>query len=122
MYFLHYCTVLMVFYRFFEQPHSSVLNWSTREGKELAFMSIMQLTQTIHILPTSQSRQDKYSAQPTLPGLEPEQDMAPMITNRQIAEALSSVAELLEFQDRKSTRLNSYRNAARGVLGLNEPA
>src|SRR5260370_18006081 len=85
-------------------------------------MSIMQLTQTIHILPTSQSRQDKYSTQPTLPGLEPEQDMPPMITNRQFAGALSSVAELLEFQNGNQYRIQAYRNAARGVLELNEPA
>ena len=85
-------------------------------------MSIMQLTQTIHILPTSQSRQDKYPTQPMLPGLETEQDTPPMITNRQIAEALSSVAELLEFQNGNPYRIQAYRNAARGVLELNEPA
>jgi len=45
-----------------------------------------------------------------------------MITNRQIAEALSSIAELLEFQNANPYRIQAYRNAARGVLELNEPA
>jgi len=45
-----------------------------------------------------------------------------MVTNRQIAEALSSIAELLEFQNGNPYRIQAYRNAARGVLELKEPA
>ncbi len=85
-------------------------------------MSIMQLTQTIHILPPTQSRLGKNPTQPALPGLEPEHTTPPLVTNRQIAEALSSIAELLEFQSGNPYRIQAYRNAARGVLELNEPA
>jgi len=85
-------------------------------------MSIMQLTQTIHILPPTYNTTGKHPAQPVLPGLEPEQAAPPMVTNRQIAEALSSIAELLEFQNGNPYRIQAYRNAARGVLELKEPA
>lgn len=85
-------------------------------------MSIMQLTQTIQILPLIQSKQGKNLTQPALPGLEPEQTALPMVTNRQIAEALSSIASLLESQNSNPYRIQAYRNAARGILELNEPA
>ena len=83
-------------------------------------MSIMQLTQTIHILPSVQSLQSKRTMQPMLPGLEPEQDTRPMVTNRQIAEVLSGIASMLEFQNSNPYRIQAYRNAARGVLDLAE--
>jgi len=85
-------------------------------------MSIMQLTQTIHILPPTYSKLGKYPTQPALPGLEPEQTVPPMVTNRQIAEVLSSIANLLESQYSNPYRIQAYRNAARGVLELQEPA
>ncbi len=85
-------------------------------------MSIMQLTQTVQILPPTFNKPGKYPTQPELPGLEPEQIEAPKITNRQIAEALSSIAELLESQNSNPYRIQAYRNAARGVLELKEPA
>jgi len=85
-------------------------------------MSIMQLTQTIHIMPPTYSKFGKYPRQPALPGLEPEQATAPMVTNRQIAEVLSSIANLLESQNSNPYRIQGYRNAARGVLELEEPA
>ncbi len=85
-------------------------------------MSIMQLTQTIHILPPTYIKQGKYPSQPSLPGLEPEQTAPPIVTNRQIAEALSSIGELVEAQNGNPYRIQAYRNAARGVLELNEPA
>lgn len=85
-------------------------------------MSIMQLTQTIHILPPTYSKLGKYPTQPALPGLEPEQTAPPMVTNRQIAEVLSSIANLLESQYSNPYRIQAYRNAARGVLELQEPA
>ena len=85
-------------------------------------MSIMQLTQTIHILPPTFYQSSKSPAQqPTLPGLEPEQTIPPVVTNRQIAEVLSSIANLLEFQNSNPYRIQAYRNAARGVLELPEP-
>jgi DNA polymerase/3'-5' exonuclease PolX len=85
-------------------------------------MSIMQLTQTIQILPPTFIKPGKYANQPALPGLEPEQTAPPTVTNRQIAEALSSIAELLEFQNGNPYRIQAYRNAARGVLELQESA
>ncbi len=85
-------------------------------------MSIMQLTQTVHILPPQQHSNRKQPMQPALPGLEPEPDMLPKVTNRQIAEVLSGVANLLEFQNSNPYRIQAYRNAARGVLELQEPA
>ncbi len=57
-----------------------------------------------------------------MPGLEPEEATPPIVTNRQIAEALSSIAALLESQNANPYRVQAYRNAARGVLELHEPA
>ncbi|MGA7414552.1 MAG: helix-hairpin-helix domain-containing protein, partial [Bryobacteraceae bacterium] len=85
-------------------------------------MSIMQLTQTIQLLPTASIGMGKYPNQPALPGLEPEENTPPMITNRQIAEALSSIAALLESQNANPYRIQAYRNAARGILELHESA
>jgi len=85
-------------------------------------MSIMQLTQTIHILPTAPDTRHKYVEQPMLPGLEPEELTSPLVTNRQIAEVLSGIADLLEFQNSNPYRIQAYRNAARGMLDLTEAA
>jgi len=85
-------------------------------------MSIMQLTQTIQILPTRQSRGGKRPTQPALPGMEWEPEARPKVTNRQIAEVLSGIADLLESQKGNPYRIQAYRNAARGVLDLPEPA
>lgn len=85
-------------------------------------MSIMQLTQTIQIMPLVYGKAGKQPVQPMLPGLEAEQTTRPMVTNRQIAEVLSSIAGLLEFQNSNPYRIQAYRNAARGVLELQEPA
>ena len=85
-------------------------------------MSIMQLTQTIQILPSAIINGENYPSQPALPGLEPEETTPPIITNRQIAEALSSIAALLENQNANPYRIQAYRNAARGILELHEPA
>ena len=85
-------------------------------------MSIMQLTQTIHILPPALRRPGKDLTQPTLPGMELEQATPPVVTNRQIAEVLSSIASMLEMQNGNPYRIQAYRNAARGVLDLQEPA
>jgi DNA polymerase/3'-5' exonuclease PolX len=84
-------------------------------------MSIMQLTQSIHIVPSAQSRPARRPAQPTLPGMEIAEEPL-QVTNRQIAEVLSGIADLLEFQKGNTYRIQAYRNAARGVLNLSEPA
>ena len=57
-----------------------------------------------------------------LPGMEPEETGPTIVTNRQIAEVLASIADLLEFQNANPYRIQAYRNAARGVLELPEPA
>lgn len=85
-------------------------------------MSIMQITQTVHILPTARLRPGKRIVQPTLPGLELEEEATPRITNRQIAEVLSGIADLVASQNGNPYRIQAYRNAARGVLDLQEPA
>ncbi len=85
-------------------------------------MSIMQLTQTIHILPFVPRASSNRPVQSVLPGLEPELDTPPMVTNRQIAEVLSGIANMLEFQNSNPYRIQAYRNAARGLLDLVEPA
>src|SRR5712691_12164676 len=85
-------------------------------------MSIMQLTQTIHILPPAPMKRGKQPSQAALPGMELEEGTQLVVTNRQIAEVLSSIANLLEFQNSNPYRIQAYRNAARGVLDLQEPA
>lgn len=85
-------------------------------------MSIMQLTQTIQIRPAYSGKPEKSPFQSMLPGMEIEESEAPMVTNRQIAEALSSIASFLETQNSNPYRIQAYRNAARGVLDLPEPA
>jgi DNA polymerase/3'-5' exonuclease PolX len=85
-------------------------------------MSIMQLTQTMQIMPSPGNRFHKPTIQPTLPGMEPEETFVPQITNRQIAEVLASIADLIESQLGNPYRVQAYRNAARGVLELQEQA
>jgi DNA polymerase (family 10) len=89
-------------------------------------MNIMQLTQTIHLLPPVSAkpvRATKTPAQqPVLPGLELEEPEKPPVTNRQIAEVLANIASILELQTANPYRIQAYRNAARGVLALEEPA
>ena len=85
-------------------------------------MSIIQLTQTIHIVPPAQLRRGKKTLQPTLPGMEVLEHTPPKVTNRQIAEVFSSVADMIEAQNGNPYRIQAYRNAARGVLDLPEPA
>jgi len=85
-------------------------------------MPIMQLTQTIHLVPPASAKPAKKGMQPTLPGLEPEPVEKPEVTNRLIAEVLSNIATILELQNGNPYRIQAYRNAARGVLDLEEPA
>ena len=85
-------------------------------------MSMIQLTQSIHIMPSGFSRSGKPPVQPALPGLEAEEPLRPIVTNSQIAEVLSGIAGLLEFQHSNPYRIQAYRNAAHGVLELEEPA
>lgn len=85
-------------------------------------MNVLQLTQTIHLLPTAQFGYKKSVDQMTLPGMEPEQEIKTVITNRQVAEALSAVADLVESQNGNPYRVRAYRNAARGILDLPEQA
>jgi DNA polymerase/3'-5' exonuclease PolX len=85
-------------------------------------MSMIELTQSIHIMPSGFSRYGKHPIQPALPGLETEEALRPIVTNSQVAEVLSGIAGLLEFQNSNPYRVQAYRNAARGVLELEEPA
>jgi DNA polymerase/3'-5' exonuclease PolX len=85
-------------------------------------MSMIQLTQSVHIIPAGFMRSGKSAMQPTLPGLETAEDSRPIVTNSQIAEVLSGIAGLLEFQNSNPYRIQAYRNAARGVLELEHPS
>jgi len=85
-------------------------------------MSIMQLTQTVHIIPPAQLKYNKRPMQPALPGMEPEPSIAPKISNRQIAEVLAGIADMLEAQRGNQYRIQAYRNGARGLLDLQESA
>ncbi len=85
-------------------------------------MSIMQITQTIHIMPPILVQRNKHVSQPTLPGMEAEPDAQLRITNRQIAEVLSEIADMLATQNANPYRIQAYRNAARGILDLPEAA
>jgi DNA polymerase/3'-5' exonuclease PolX len=85
-------------------------------------MSMIQLTQSIHIMPAGFSRFSKQSMQPALPGLETGEASMPIVTNNQIAEVLTGIAALLESQYSNPYRIQAYRNAARGVLELQEEA
>jgi DNA polymerase (family 10) len=85
----------------------------------------MQLTQTIHLvppMPVKTRKTAKAHMQPALPGLELQPAEKPAVTNRQIAEVLSNISELLEIQNSNPYRIQAYRNAARGILDLEEPA
>jgi DNA polymerase/3'-5' exonuclease PolX len=85
-------------------------------------MNIIQLTQTIQIVPSAQLRHSKKALQPMLPGMEVFDNTPPKVTNHQIAEVFSSIADMLEVQNGNPYRIQAYRNAARGVLDLPEPA
>lgn len=85
-------------------------------------MSIMQITQTVQIMPPIQVKHRKRTTQPMLPGLELEPETPPKITNRQIAEVLASIADMIAAQNGNPYRVQAYRNAARGILDLQEPA
>ncbi len=94
-------------------------------------MDIMQLTQTIHLFPPVGAKMSRATrgargatavTQPILPGLEPEPSEPPAVTNRQIAEVLANIADILDLQNANPYRTQAYRNAARGVLALEEPA
>lgn len=85
----------------------------------------MQLTQTIHLVPPmafKPRRSAPAATQPMLPGLETEPVEKPAVTNRQIAEVFSNIADILEFQNGNPYRTQAYRHAARGILELTEPA
>jgi DNA polymerase (family 10) len=85
----------------------------------------MQLTQTIHLVPplAFKPRKGATSAtQPMLPGLETAPVERPAVTNRQIAEVFSNIADILEFQNGNPYRIQAYRHAARGILDLDEAA
>ena len=83
---------------------------------------LIQLTQTIQIVPPPQYRHGKKALQPMLPGMEIVNNPPPKVTNRQIAEIFASVADMIETQNGNPYRIQAYRNAARGVLDLPEPA
>ncbi|MBE3559013.1 MAG: histidinol-phosphatase [Ktedonobacteraceae bacterium] len=86
-------------------------------------MSILQLTQTVQVLSSLPSRGSrKRPVQQALPGMESEQEAPRKISNRQIAEVLAGIADMIEAQNGNPYRIQAYRHAARGILDLPEPA
>jgi hypothetical protein len=111
------CTLMPILEHNFWSTYLSFLQ------KGVVYLSIIQLTQTLHILPPAQPKAGKKRViQQTLPGMEPEVSAPLQVSNRQIAEVLSDVADLIEAQNGNPYRVQAYRNAARGVLDLSEPA
>src|SRR5579884_2852222 len=53
---------------------------------------------------------------------EEERPLPARITNPRIAEVLFNIATLLEMQQGNPYRIAAYRNAARGLMALQEPA
>jgi DNA polymerase/3'-5' exonuclease PolX len=69
---------------------------------------MLQLTQAVEII----SEQEAV----------PRSALLTRITNQQIAEVLFNIATLLEMQQGNPYRIAAYRNAARGLMALQEPA
>lgn len=75
---------------------------------------MFQLTQTIQLMPHGEER--VADAQPQAV------TNVTNVTNAQVAEVLFNIATLLEMQQGNPYRIAAYRNAARGMLALAEPA
>jgi DNA polymerase/3'-5' exonuclease PolX len=69
---------------------------------------MFQFTQTVQLVPD--------------PGEETKTPMQTRVSNAQVAEVLFNIATLLEMQQANPYRIAAYRNAARGMLALGEPA
>lgn len=69
---------------------------------------MFQFTQTVQLVPD--------------PGEEPRTPMQIRVSNAQVAEVLFNIATLLDMQQANPYRVAAYRNAARGMLVLPEPA
>jgi DNA polymerase/3'-5' exonuclease PolX len=69
---------------------------------------MFQFTQTVQLVPE--------------PGEESKTPMWARVSNAQVAEVLFNIATLLEMQQANPYRIAAYRNAARGMLTLGEPA
>jgi DNA polymerase/3'-5' exonuclease PolX len=69
---------------------------------------MFQFTQTVQLVPD--------------PGEEIKAPLQTRVSNAQVAEVLFNIATLLEMQQANPYRIAAYRNAARGMLALGEPA
>ncbi len=69
---------------------------------------MFQFTQTVQLVPE--------------PGEETRTPMQNRVSNAQVAEVLFNIATLLDMQQANPYRVAAYRNAARGMLMLSEPA
>jgi DNA polymerase (family 10) len=69
---------------------------------------MFQFTQTVQLVPD--------------PGEESKIPLQTRVSNAQVAEVLFNIATLLEMQQANPYRIAAYRNAARGMLALGEPA
>lgn len=69
---------------------------------------MFQLTQTFELIPEEESVSTS--------------TLGTSVSNPQIAEVLFNIATLLEMQQGNPYRIEAYRNAARGLMALREPA
>jgi DNA polymerase/3'-5' exonuclease PolX len=84
------------------EPHGAS---SMRDSRRKGQVSMFAFTQTVQFL------SEDGAALPQAP-----------VTNQQVAEVLFNIATLLEMQQANPYRIQAYRNAARGMLTLAEPA
>jgi len=77
-------------------------------ASESAGTPMFQFTQTVQLIAEQEATQPE--------------TLRARITNPQIAEVLFNIATLLEMQQANPYRIAAYRNAARGLMALQEPA
>jgi len=51
-----------------------------------------------------------------------QEESVPVVTNQQIADVLFNIATILQMQQDNPYRIEAYRNAARGITAMGEPA
>jgi len=69
---------------------------------------MFQFTQSVQLVPE--------------PGESVEELLPARVSNQRIAEVLFNIATILEMQQANPYRIQAYRNAARGIMALDEPA
>src|SRR5579884_1066483 len=87
--------------------YARVVDGDDARGKRRV-TDMFQFTQTVQLVPE--------------PGEETRTPLQTRVSNAQVAEVLFNIATLLDMQQANPYRIAAYRNAARGMLMLSEPA